>query len=169
MTRRLALLLCLSLISCTKSGGRLEYGLELKDTIRINLLQEPPSLDWSKATDTTSANVLFNIMDTLVDYNLADPDLAPVPSLATAWVPSQGAKVWTFTLRKGVKWTDGVDFTAGHVIDGWERLLNPATASEYAYFLFPVKNAKAYNAGKIKDFKEVGVKRNDQGQLVVEL
>lgn len=169
MIRRLALLLCFTLIACTKSGGRLEYGLELKDTMRINLLQEPPSLDWNKATDTTSATVLFNIMDTLIDYNLADPDLAPVPGLATAWVPSQGAKVWTFTLRKGVKWTDGVDFSAQHVIDGWERLLNAATASEYAYFLFPVKNARAYNTGKVKDFKEVGIKVNDQGQLVVEL
>jgi oligopeptide transport system substrate-binding protein len=68
-----------------------------------------------------------------------------------------------------VKWTDGVEFTAQNVIDGWERLLNPATASEYAYFLFPLKNAKAYNSKKITDFKQVGVKVNEAGELVVEL
>jgi oligopeptide transport system substrate-binding protein len=62
-----------------------------------------------------------------------------------------------------------VEFVAQHVIDGWERILNPATASEYAYFLFSVKNAKEYNAGKIKDFSQVGIKSNDKGELVVEL
>src|SRR4051812_48600071 len=95
-------------VSCTKNSSKLEYGLDIKETLRINLMQEPPSLDWSKATDTTSALVIFNIMDTLVEYNLADPELAPRPLLASAWVPSQGAKVWTFTLRKDVKWSDGV-------------------------------------------------------------
>jgi oligopeptide transport system substrate-binding protein len=163
-----ALVLSFSLAACTKKH-HLEYGLDVKDTLRINLMQEPPTLDWSKATDTTSSLVINNIMDTLVDYNLADPDLAPVPGLASSWTPSQGAKVWTFTLRSDVKWTDGQPFTPQNVVDGWERLLNPATASEYAYFLFPIKNAKNYNAGKVKDFKEVGVKVNDKGQLVVEL
>ncbi|MGE0526993.1 MAG: peptide ABC transporter substrate-binding protein, partial [Bdellovibrionales bacterium] len=35
--------------------------------------------------------------------------------------------------------------------------------------LFDVKNARAYNSGKIKDFKQVGIRLNDEGQLVVEL
>lgn len=158
----------ISLTACTKKN-HLEYGLDVKDTLRINLLQEPPTLDWNKATDTTSALVLNNIMDTLIGYNLNDPELAIIPQLLTSWTPSQGAKVWTFEVRKDVKWSDGQAFTAQHVLDGWERVLNPATASEYAYFLFPIKNAKAYNSGKVKDFKEVGAKINDKGQVVVEL
>ncbi len=155
--------------ACVKKSSTLEYGLDVKETLRINLQVEPPTLDWNKSVDTTSSLIQFNIMESLVDYNLSDPELGTIPGLATEWKPSQGAKVWTFTLRKGVKWTDGVEFSAQHVIDGWERLLNPATASEYAYFLYDVKNARAYSQGKIKDFKEVGVRANDQGQLVVEL
>lgn len=156
--------------SCTKKNSSgLEYGLDVKDTLRVNLESEPPSLDWSKATDTTSSLVTMNIMEGLVEYNLKDRELPPMPGLATEWKATNGAKTWTFTMRKGVKWTDGVEFTGQHVIEGWERLLNPTTASEYAYFLFPVKNAKAYNAGKIKDFKEVGVKLNANGDVVVEL
>ena len=143
--------------ACTKKSDTLEYGLDVKDTLRINLQTEPPSLDWSKSTDTTSAMIENNIMEGLVEYDLKDPDLGTIPALATEWKPSQNAKVWTFTLRKGVKWTDGVEFTGQHVIDGWERLLKPATASEYAYFLFDVKNARAYNGGKLKDFKQVGI------------
>ncbi|MGE4131714.1 MAG: peptide ABC transporter substrate-binding protein [Bdellovibrionales bacterium] len=160
----------LSFAACTKKGGgKLEYGLKLEDTLRINLESEPPSLDWSKATDTTSALVTMNIMEGLVEYNLADRELAPIPGLATEWEASNNAKTWTFKMRKGVKWTDGVEFTAQHVVDAWERLLNPDTASEYAYFLFPVKNAREYNAGKVKDFSQVGVKMNSAGDLVIEL
>lgn len=161
--------LCLLLGACTKKSGKLEYGLDVKDTLRINLQQEPPILDWTKSTDTTSSMVTYNITDTLVGYNLHDPELSLTPLLATAWVPSQGAKVWTFTLRKGAKWSDGVEFTGQHALDAIERLLSPDTASQYGYFLYPIKNAKAYGAGKIKDFKEVGAKLNDQGQLVIEL
>lgn len=156
--------------ACTKkNSSKLEYGLDLNETLRINLETEPPSLDWSKSTDTTSSLVEMNIMEGLVGYNLSDRDLGSAPALATEWKPSDKGRIWTFTLRSGVKWTDGVEFTGQHVIDGWERLLNPATASEYAYFLFPVKGARDYNGGKLKDFSKVGIKLNDKNQLVVEL
>lgn len=170
--KRILLILSAIVIAsgCTKkNASKLEYGLDLKETLRINLETEPPSLDWSKSTDTTSSLVEMNIMEGLVGYNLADRDLGSAPALATEWKPSDKARVWTFTIRKGVKWTDGVEFTGQHVIDGWERLLNPKTASEYAYFLFPVKGAREYNGGKLKDFSKVGVKLNDKGDLVVEL
>lgn len=160
----------LVLTACTKKGGgKLDYGLDVADTFRINLMTEPPTLDWTKSADTVSSMVEFNIMDGLVGFGLNDPELNTAPALATEWKESEKGRVWTFTLRKGVKWTDGVEFTGQQVIDGWERLLNPKTASEYAYFLFPVKNARNYNAGKVKDFRDVGVRMNDKGQLVVEL
>lgn len=152
-----------------ENSSGLEYGLDVKDTLRVNLESEPPTLDWSKSTDTTSSLVLMQLMEGLVDYNLADRDLGTIPALATEWKPTNKGATWTFTMRKGVKWTDGVEFNAQQVVDGWERLLNPATASEYAYFLFAVKNAKDYNSGKTKDFSQVGIKANDKGELIVEL
>ena len=139
-----SLVIVVALLSgCTKKGSGLEYGLDVKETLRVNLLSEPPSLDWSKSTDTTSSMVEFNIMEGLVEYDLKDPNLKLIPALATEWTPSDGAKTWTFTIRKGVKWTDGVELTAQHFVDGFERLLNPATASEYAYFIFDIKGARA--------------------------
>lgn len=162
------LLSSIGLLSCTKKTT-LEYGLKLEETIRINLLSEPPSIDWHKGTDTTSALVTENIMDGLTEYDYSSSELPTHGALATELTPSNKAKTWTITLRKGVKWSDGVEFTAQHVIDGWERLLNPKTAAEYAYFLYTIKNAKGYSEGKIKDFSQVGVKINDKGQLVVEL
>ncbi len=156
------------LSGCTKKE-KSDYGLDLKETFRLALLAEPPSLDWHKSTDTTSALVQDNIMEGLTDYNYNDPEYGIVPALAESWESSKDQKNWTFTIKKGVKWTDGQELKAQHFVDGWERLLNPKTASEYAYFIFNVKNAQKYNGGEIKDFSKVGVKADGDYKLVVEL
>jgi peptide/nickel transport system substrate-binding protein len=46
-----------------------------------------------------------------------------VPGLATKWTPNDTGSVWTFDLRKGVKWHDGTDFTADDVVATMERLV----------------------------------------------
>ncbi len=154
---------------CVKRSQKLEYGLEINETLRVNVSTEPPSLDWSKSTDTTSNTILVNIMDGLAGYDLDDPKMSVVPALAASWESSKDAKTWTIRLKQGVKWTDGVEFEAQHILDSWERLLNPKTAAEYSYFLYPVKNAREYNQGKLKDFSQVAVKAPDKYTLVVEL
>lgn len=164
----------LSAVGCTKSSDAsssktLKFGVPKSDTIIVNLQTEPPTLDWHKSSDTTSSEVLTNIMDGLARFDLDDPELKAVPALAEKWSSDKAAKKWTFELRKDVKWTDGVPFEAQQIVDGWERLLNPKTASEYAYFLFNVKNAQAYNEGKIKDFSQVGVKALSKDKLEVQL
>jgi len=153
--------------ACTKKGN--DGGLDIRETLRVNVDTEPPTLDWTKGTDTTSSTITVNLMDGLTDYNLTDPELKIIPALAEKWESSEKSKVWTFHIRKGVHWTDNVELTAQHFIDSWERLLNPKTASEYSYFLFGLKNGKAYNEKKIKDFSEVGVKATDPYTLVVTL
>jgi oligopeptide transport system substrate-binding protein len=166
--RTFVLVLALLLGACTKKLSTAEYGLDSAETLRINMITEPPSLDWSKSTDTTSALVMYNIMDGLTRIDTEDAQLKVVPALAESW-STKDARVWIFKLRKDVKWTDGRAFTAQQVLDGWERILNPETASEYAYQLYGIKNARAYNEGELKDFREVGVKITDAGELKVEL
>ena len=156
-------------LGCTKKSTKHEHGLNPAETLRINLRQEPPSLDWSKSTDTTSALIEYNIMEGLTEYNLEDPELGLIPALATEWTSNKDASEWTFKIRENVKWTDGQVLTAQHFVDGWERLLKPATASEYAYFLYSVKGAREFNEGKTKDFSTVGVKAVDANTLKVTL
>lgn len=158
-----------STVACTKTSKKLKFGVEKSETIVTNIQTEPPSLDWHKATDTTSHEVTMQIMDGLTHFDYADPELKPIPGLAEKWESDKSAKVWTFELRKGVKWTDGVEFEAKHVLDAWERLLNPKTASEYSYFLYNIKNAKAYNEKKVTDFAQVGVKALDKYKIEVTL
>jgi oligopeptide transport system substrate-binding protein len=160
---------------CTKKGKDVtvevagqKLTLPYKDTLRIRIVSEPPSLDWHKATDTTSSEVINNIMDGLAGYDYSKPEPEVIPLLASKWTTKDN-KTWVITLREDVKWTDGQPLTPQNVIDGWQRLLEPATAGEYAYFLFPLKNGQAFNSGKLKDFSQVGVKASGPHEVTVEL
>ena len=141
----------------------------LKETFRYPIVSEPPTLDWNKSTDTTSSLVIQNIMEGLTEYDFSKEHVQLQPALATHWTSTSDKKIWTFHLRKDVLWTDGKKLKPQDFISAWERLLNPKTGSEYAYFLFSIKKAQEYNQGLIKDFKEVGVKVGAQGELIVEL
>ena len=142
---------------------------KLEETLRYPILAEPPTLDWSKSQDTTSSLIIQNLMEGLTEYDFSKDFVRIKPALAKSWTSSEDKKVWTFHLRKDVIWTDGKPLLAKQFLEGWERLLNPKTGSEYAYYLFPIKNAKAYNSGKIKDFSQVGVKVRSEWELEVTL
>lgn len=171
-----AIVVMLAICSCTKQSSDITVDapngqtmkLTLPETLRVNVVSEPPSLDWDKATDTTSSWITQNIMDGLTDYDYAGDQVKLVPGLAEKWESSDGARKWKFTMRPNVKWSDGQPFTAQHVVDGWQRLLAKETAAEYAYFLFGIKNAKAFNEGKAT-WDQVGVKATSPTELTVEL
>jgi len=146
-----------SLSSCVKKNTSGDFGLEKSKTLRMRLTGEPPTLDWHKASDTESSLLMVNLMEGLVTYAYTGDEVTVVPALAESWESKKQARVWDFKIRKGVTWSDGEPFEPKHILDGWERLLNPKTASQYAYFLYAVKNARAYNEGKITDFSKVGV------------
>jgi oligopeptide transport system substrate-binding protein len=133
---------------------------------RVNLGTEPPSLDWSLATDHVSFNVIANLMVGLTEF---DKDLKPAPVIAKSWDFLEGGKKIVFHLRDDVQWTDGKKVRAQEFEYSWKRLLNPKTASQYAYILFDIANAQEYAEGKIKDASAVGVRAQDDQTLVVTL
>jgi len=151
----------------TQSGT--EGNLAANQAITINWGAEPPSLDPGLATDTTSSNVLLNIMDPLV--KLGD-DLKPVPSLAESWDISPDGKTVTFHLRKDGKWTNGDPVTAHDFEYSWKRTISPELAADYAYQFFGIQGATEYNGCKsncaaLKD--KVGIKATDDYTLQVQL
>ena len=91
--------------SPTASGGKLMVTMGTTfDADNLN-----PFLGYSG----TSYEIFHLNYDFLVGYNT---DLSPRPELATKWEKSPDGKVWTFTLRQGVKWQDGQPFTAADVV-----------------------------------------------------
>ena len=142
---------------------------KLATTLHRNLGTEPPTLDPMLATDTTSVEVDEQLFLGLT--NLDSLTLEAGPELATEWSVSSDGLVWTFKLRKDVDWvhydpasgktTKKRKVTAHDVEYGVKRTINPATASDYAYVLYIVKNAEALNSGESTDLDSLGVKAVD--------
>ncbi len=98
-----------------------------------------------------------------------DKDLKPAPVIAKSWEFQDGGKKIVFHLRDDVQWSDGKKVRAQDFEYSWKRLLNPKTASQYAYILFDVANAQEYNEGKVKEASSVGVQARDDQTLIVTL
>jgi len=157
----LTLCALLTLGSCSPSSEQVQ-----ETTFRVNLGTEPPSLDWSRATDHVSFNVVVNLMVGLTEF---DRDLKPSPMVAKFWEVLDGGKKLLFHLRDDVRWSDGKPVRAQDFVYSWRRLLNPETASEYAYILFDIVNAEEFNQGKIIDPALVGVRAVNDRTLEVRL
>ncbi len=93
----------------------------------------------------------------------------PVPGAAERWDVSSDGLVWTFHLRANLRWSNGEPLTAGDFVQSWRRNLAPAFASAYAYLLFPVKNAEAFNSGKLTDPAALGFAAPDPRTVVISL
>ena len=140
-----------------------------EQTLTVNWGAEPPSLDPGLATDTTSANILLNIMDPLVKL---DDDLKPVPSLAESWDVSADGKTVTYHLVSGATWTNGDPVTAKDFEWSWKRTISPDLAADYAYQFYGIAGAQEYNGCKANCdalAAKVGVKATDDTTLVVTL
>ncbi len=95
------------------------------------LLSDAVTLDPHTGNDVPSSNVTYNLYETLVIF---DKNNVLQPLLATEWKALDDT-TWEFILRKGVKFHDGTDFNAHAVKATFDRLLDPAIASQ-RLFLF---------------------------------
>lgn len=82
---------------------------------------EPDQLDPHKTSSYFSFQVLENVFDTLVE---PDENLDMVPALAESWVVSDDLLTWTFSLRQGVTFHDGSEFTAADVVYSYRRIID---------------------------------------------
>ena len=149
------------------AGG--DGGGVIDQVIAINWGTEPPSLDPGLATDTTSSDVITNIMDPLVKLG---EDLEPVANLAESWDVSGDGKTVTFHLRDDGRWTNGDPVTATDFEWSWKRTVSPELAADYAYQFFGIVGAEEYNSCKkncaaLRD--KMGVKALDERTLQVKL
>lgn len=93
-------------------------------TLVIGRPADAITLDPALATDNESAEVLFQIYETLVEWEPGTANVAP--GLATSWTVDETGKVWTFHLADGVKFHDGTPLDADAVVFSLERQRDPA-------------------------------------------
>ncbi|MDO4328691.1 MAG: peptide ABC transporter substrate-binding protein [Lachnospiraceae bacterium] len=138
-------------------------------TSDLNIMLETPvqSLDPQQATDGTSFEVIADYTDGLMQM---DADGQAVPAIAESYDLSDDGTTYTFHLRDA-QWSNGEPVTAADFVFAWQRAVDPAVASEYAYMLSDigqVKNAEAIIAGDM-DKSELGVTAVDDKTLEVQL
>ncbi len=126
------------------SGATLDAIDAETGTVTLSLTQEPPQLDSTRATDTVSGRILGHVMEGLLRY---DVNNRLVPGVAErSDVRTDSA---TFHLREDARWSDGEPVTAHDFVFAWQTAVDPATASQYAFIFYVVKNAEAINTGKL--------------------
>jgi peptide/nickel transport system substrate-binding protein len=108
------------------SGGSSGSG----GVLNVAIGGEPDQLDPHKTSAYYSFEVLENVYDTLVE---PDQNLQMQPSLATGWKISKDQKMWTFTIRKGVKFSDGTPLTAKDVAYSYHRIIDDKLSSAYKF------------------------------------
>ncbi len=132
------------------------------------LENEPQTLDPQAAQQADEFQVLYNVCEGLVSYDAKT--LAPIPGLAESWKISDDGKVYTFTLRKGVKFSNGREVTADDVVYSLTRLGNPTTGTSYTSLL--LNNVAGFAEMRAKDSKVTelsGVKAVDAGTVEIAL
>ena len=149
----------------------------------INAGTEPPSLDPSLATDSTSIDQIANLFVGLTQFDPVSGEV--IPALATDWSVSDDGLEWTFNLRDDIAWVhyDPVAGETAQVTDedgnprfvnaydveyGAKRTINPETASDYSYVTYIIKNAMEVNTGEDEDGNETALTVDDVGVEAVD-
>jgi peptide/nickel transport system substrate-binding protein/oligopeptide transport system substrate-binding protein len=131
-------LVCLSLFAAVATAAEPEYG----GVLMWRVINEPPAIDPAHANIVTSARGANLYCEPLVDIDSSGENI--VPMLAESWEANEDSSVWTFHLRKGVKFqktgykgqptaNGGREMVASDVKFSFERLLREKSAR--AYFL----------------------------------
>jgi oligopeptide transport system substrate-binding protein len=172
--RRTALCLLVAVLALTGCGGR-ESGSAGEDgaaaakgertVLRRGNGPEPDTLDPQRARTDAAFNILRDLYEGLTAVG---PDGGVVPAAATSWTVSPDGLVYTFTMREGLRWSNGDPLVAGDFVTGMRRLVDPATASPYAQIFEPVVNAVAITSGE-KPATELGVSAPDDRTVVIRL
>jgi oligopeptide transport system substrate-binding protein len=126
---------------------------------------DPDSLDPHKARTTEAMMVLRDLFEPLTRV---DRMAAPAPGAAESWTVSADGLVYTFKLRPNLRWSNGDAVVAEDFAAGLRRLVDPATASQYAQVVDVIANTADIIAGK-KPVDTLGVAAPDENTLVISL
>lgn len=152
----LAILLLVAAGCGTSSGKAFSYA-EVSD---------PTSIDPALADESVGINIARYLFDGLVGYDSKTGEVKP--AVAEKWEISDNATVFTFHLKKGVKFTNGREVKASDFVYAWTRAIDPATKSKTAMNIMePVKGAAALAQGQTKTL--AGIEAVDDYTLKVTL
>lgn len=152
--------------SCARRQTRTEAGIETQ-TLLVGNGAEPADLDPQVMNSVPEAQIAYCLFEGLTKLDARTSQAAP--AAAERWEVSADGKVYTFHLRPTARWSNGDPLTSSDFTYAFQRILSPEFAAVTAYMLWPIRNAQAFNSGRLKDFNQVGVAAPDERTLVVTL
>lgn len=111
--------------------------------LRINLASEPDRLDPALNSSVDGACLAANSFAGLYTFGT---DGKVKPSLAQGYTVSDDGLTYVFTMKDGLKWSDGSALNATDIEYSWKRAASPDTAADYSYMF---NGIAGYDAGNI--------------------
>ncbi|MBV9830645.1 MAG: ABC transporter substrate-binding protein, partial [Marmoricola sp.] len=146
--RHRGIVACLALVAATLApalaAAPAAHGAD-KVTFTVGFTDPVDSLNPFVGYDADSYELWDLMYDYMIGYSMKD--LSPVPALATKWETAADGKTWTFHIRSGVKWNDGVPLTAADIAYTYNRVLHGTTeAGNWGNYLNNVATVTAPDA-----------------------
>ena len=121
----------------------------------------PETLDPSLNSAVDGANTIITIFEPLLIIN---ENNEVIGGQAESWEASEDGLTWTFTMRDGLKWSDGTDLTAKDFEYTFKRMVNPDTAAPYAETCLGMIDG--FDAAQAGDTDALNVKASDDGKTL---
>ena len=168
------LMVLLLLVGCSgggnggNGGGDTPTDTTANDTVTVQAPTPLISMDTAIATDGTSFIAQTMCISGLMEL---DANGNPVKDLAEDYTVSDDGLVYTFKIRDDAFWSNGDPVTANDFVFGWQRVIDPATASDYNWIFETanVLNGGAYDASSGLTPSDLGIKAIDDKTLEVTL
>ena len=100
------------------------------NTLALQIASEPNKLDPALSSTVDGACLAILAFAGLFMY---DENGQLTPDLADSYEMTEDGLSYTFTMKDGLKWSDGTELNAKDVEYSWQRLANPDTGADYAY------------------------------------
>ncbi len=165
MKKSLSLILALAMVFSLAAVSAYADGAK---EITYSLYSQPDGIDPGITNNSFASDILANAFEGLMTYDTETGSL--ICGEAESYTVSDDGLVYTFTLRDGLKWSDGSDHTAADYVYSLKRILDPATGAQYVDLVAAyIAGAAEYYAGETDDFSTVGIKAPDDRTVEITL
>lgn len=173
--RMIALVLAAAMVASmvlAGCGGKSEGGDDAAATgdgsaekqLAVQIGPDPETIDPALNSAVDGGNMLLYSFECLLTV---DENMEIQPGQAESWEVSEDGLTWTFTLRDGLKWSDGSDLTANDFVYSWKRVCDPNTAAPYAETVLGM--VEGFAEAQEGNLDALGVSAPDDKTLVVKL
>ena len=134
--------------ACTQQGGGPTTGggadADPNGELITNMGSEPDTIDPQVESFVSEIGVTMKVFEALMTPDIKSGKAVPAAAKDQPKISSDG-KTYTYTLRDGLKYSDGQPVTSKNFKYGWQRLCDPATAGDYAFTGYIVVGCEAWN------------------------